>query len=213
MVKVDVSFRVTGSEIPADHGYHLLSAIARVVPKLHGDDEVGVHPIGGRLIGNRRLALTDRSRVTIRLDSERIGQILPLAGQPLEIDGCRIRVGVPQTRALVPAARLYSRLVVIKGFLEPEPFLEAVRRQLESLEIRGEPSLVAQPEIAAANRNRATGTRSLYLRRTIRIRDKEVVGFAVRVQHLTAEESVRLQEHGLGGRRRFGCGIFIPDRR
>jgi len=210
MGKVDVQFRVTGIEIPADHGYHVMSAISRVVPEIHGDDEVGVHSIGGRLIGSRRLALTDRSRLTIRLAAERIGQVLPLAGRPLEIDGRQVRVGVPQTRALVSAARLYSRLVVIKGFLESEPFLEAARRQLEALGIRGEPSLVPQPEIAAANREKSTGTRSPYLRRTIRIRDKEVVGFALRVQDLTAEESIRLQDKGVGGRRRFGCGIFVP---
>ena len=43
--------------------------------------------------------------------------------------------------------------------------------------------------------------------------DKEIVGFALRVEELTAEESIRLQEKGIGGRRRFGCGIFVPERR
>jgi CRISPR/Cas system CSM-associated protein Csm4 (group 5 of RAMP superfamily) len=28
------------------------------------------------------------------------------------------------------------------------------------------------------------------------------------VSELTAEESIRLQEHGLGGRRKMGCGVF-----
>jgi CRISPR-associated protein Cas6 len=210
VAKVDIQFRLTGTELPADHGYHLFSALAGVVPELHGDDEVGVHPIPGRLVGNRRLALTDQSCLTIRLAAERISEVLPLAGKALDINGSRIRVGVPQTRALVPAARLYSRLVVIKGFMEPDGFLEAVRRQLAESAIRGEPSLVPQPEIAAANRDRAGGSRSPYLRRTIRIRDKEIVGFAVRVEDLTAEESIRLQETGIGGRRRFGCGVFVP---
>lgn len=212
-MKVDVQFRLVGSEIPADHGYCLLSALSRIVPALHGDDAVGVHPIGGRLLGDRRLALTDRSRLSIRIDADRIAEVLPLAGKSLSIDGSPIRVGTPQTRALTPAPRLYSRLVVIKGFLEPEPFLEAARRQLEALAIRGEPQLVPQPAVAAANAGRPTGSRSPYVRRTIRIHDREMVGFALRVQDLTAEESLRLQEHGLGGRRRFGCGIFIPDRR
>ena len=29
---------------------------------------------------------------------------------------------------------------------------------------------------------------------------------------LTAEESICLQERGLGGRRRMGCGLFVPGR-
>jgi len=212
-MKVDVQFRLVGTEIPADHGYSLLSALARMLPALHGDDEVGVHPIGGRLVGNRRLALTERSQLTIRIDADRISEVLPLAGKSLVIDNTPIRVGTPQTRALVPAPRLYSRLVVIKGFLEPGAFLDAARRQLEVLAIHGEPQLVPQPAVAAANAGKPSGSRSPYVRRTVRIHDREVVGFALRVQDLTAEESLHLQEHGLGGRRRFGCGIFVPDNR
>ena len=44
----------------------------------------------------------------------------------------------------------------------------------------------------------------------IQIKDKSIVGYALRVVGLTAEESIRLQETGLGGRRRMGCGVFLP---
>lgn len=47
------------------------------------------------------------------------------------------------------------------------------------------------------------------IRRTLRIRDKTVVGYALAVTELTADESIRLQEAGVGGRRRFGCGLFV----
>lgn len=213
MSSVDVSFRLQGSTIPADHGYQLYSSISKLIPEIHGDEEVGLHPIPGQLTGNRCLAVVEHSKLTFRLSSERINQVLPLAGKELSIGEHKIRIGVPQTRALVPSARLYSRLVVIKGFMEPEPFLEAVQRQLDAQDVKGKPSLVAQPHIAQANEEKETGSRSPFLRRTVKIRDKEIVGFAVRVEELTAEESIRLQENGLGGRRRFGCGVFIPDRR
>jgi CRISPR-associated protein Cas6 len=209
---IDLSFQITGTEIPADHGYALFAAISRLVPAVHGDEGIGVHPISGRLVGNRRMSLTERSRLTIRVDTTRVAELLPLAGQSLDLNGARIRVGVPHTHSLVPAARLYSRLVVIKGFLEPDGFLEAACRQLHELEVHGEASLVPQPEAVVAN-TASSGSRSPFIRRTLRIRDKEIVGFALRVQGLTAEESIRLQEHGLGGRRRFGCGLFMPDRR
>ncbi len=213
MPMVDVSFRLAGDKIPADHGYALLGAVSRVLSSVHGDSRVGIHPIRGRLIGGRMLALTERSRLTFRLDAERIAEFLPIAGKGLDLDGHTIRVGVPETRALVPAARLYSRLVVIKGFMEPDPFLEAVRRQLTSMDVTGEPHLIEQPEVADANRGRAGGSHSAHLRRTVRIRDKEIVGFAVGVEALTAAESIRVQERGVGGRRRFGCGVFVAERR
>ena len=210
MGKVDIRFRLLGSEIPADHGYLLFAAVSELVPAFHHDEEIGIHPISGRLIGNRQLAFTERSLLTIRIDSERVSQTLGLTGKALRIGPAVVQVGVPHVLALEPSPRLYSRLVVIKGFLEPDAFLEAAGRQLQALEIRGEVSLVPQLQIAAANQGRTGGSRSPYVRRTLRIRDKEVVGFAVRAEGLTAEESVRLQEQGLGGRRRFGCGVFVP---
>jgi len=39
-----------------------------------------------------------------------------------------------------------------------------------------------------------------------------VVGYAVVVRGLDPEGSLRLQERGLGGRRRFGCGLMVPAR-
>ncbi|MBN2380512.1 type I-MYXAN CRISPR-associated protein Cas6/Cmx6 [candidate division WOR-3 bacterium] len=213
MPTVDVSFKLQGSSIPVDHGYQLYSSVSKYIPALHGDEDIGLHPISGQLTGNRLLSLTERSTLTFRIPSDRINQILLLAGKELKIGKYNLRVGVPQTHALTPSVRLYSRFVVIKGFMEPEPFLEAVRRQLNDLCIKGKPTLIEQQVIAEANVDKDTGSHSPYLRRTIRIRDKDIVGFAVRVEELTAEESIRLQEKGLGGRRRFGCGIFIPDRR
>ena len=46
-------------------------------------------------------------------------------------------------------------------------------------------------------------------RRTLRIKDKEVVGYEMLVETLSANESLALQEHGLGGRRQMGAGVFV----
>ena len=46
----------------------------------------------------------------------------------------------------------------------------------------------------------------------VRVKGKAVVGYSLIVSGLTAAESVRLQEHGLGGRTRMGCGFFLPVR-
>jgi len=210
---VDMQFQLHGNLIPADHAFWLFSAISHLIPDLHRNDEVGIHNITGQMVGNRTVAINNKhSFLTIRLPSERIGQFLPLAGKILRLGGHEIRVGVPYIHALVPSVRLYSRIVIIKGFMEPAPFLEAARRQLKAMGIKAEPDLVSQPHIAQANQNKPTGTHSPYLRRTIQIHGREVVGFALKMEQLTEEESIQLQEQGVGGRRRFGCGVFIQDR-
>jgi CRISPR-associated protein Cas6 len=46
----------------------------------------------------------------------------------------------------------------------------------------------------------------------IRISKQKIIGYAMVVSELTADESIRLQEVGLGGRTRMGCGFFLPVR-
>ena len=188
MPYIDLAFRLTGNKVPVDHGYALYSAISRLVPEIHEAKNVGVHPVRGTYSGNGELMLRDSSRLVVRLESEQIGQFLKLAGQKLEIDSYGFRVGVPEVRLLLPRAALYSRLVTIKGFMEPDAFLEAAKRQLEKIGV--------QAELAVGER------------RTLRVKDKQVVGFELAATGLSTEDSLRLQETGIGGRRHMGCGIF-----
>ena len=137
---------------------------------------------------------------------------MKLSGKPLEVDGHRVRVGVSLTYALVPAAVLVSRMVTIKGFEQPEAFLESARRRLTGTRT-GAPyhEMSLSPEIKVAIPPRRGGPHAGEpTRRVLRIKDKTVVGFALIVSGLTADESLILQEEGLGGRRHMGCGIFVP---
>lgn len=204
MNTVDLSFGITGSSILIDHGYELYSAISRVLgPESHDLNGIGIHPIRGRPIGVAQLHLEDGSRLRIRTPVEFIPNLLELSGRSLDVAGHGIRLGVPQTYALEPAASLSSRLVTIKGFEQPESFLEAVQRQLDAMAIQGKPVIPA----------RSTGPhKGEPTRRVLRIKDKTVVGFALIVTELTAEESLTLQEQGIGGRRHMGCGVFVPYR-
>jgi CRISPR-associated protein Cas6 len=202
---IDLWFVVTGTApLPADHGYHLYAAISRALPAAHEPNGIGIHPIRGRLIGDRQMELCDWSRLTIRVAPERIADFLPLAGKQLNVAGRPVRVGVPEVHSLTPATVLRSRLVTIKvsarngdnpGPPDESAFLAAARRQLDDLNVSPEAQLAAGK------------------RRTLRIKDKEVVGYELLASALTAQESVALQDHGLGGRRHMGCGIFVPFER
>lgn len=198
---VDLSFAIVGNcEIPADHGYALYAGISRLLPAVHEPNGIGIHPIRGRLVGGRRMQICDVSRLTIRVAPERIADLLPLATKQLNIAGQLIRFGILQVYPLVASTALRSRLVTIKvsgdrNITSPpneDSFFAAARRQLEALGISSEAQM------------------TLGKRRTLRVKDKEVVGYELLVSALTAQESIALQESGLGGRRHMGCGIFVP---
>lgn len=189
MPYVDLSFSIQGSQLPSDYAYPLFSAIARIVPAFHGNPSVGIHPMRVTPSGNGGFLLDKKSRLTIRLDANHIKDALPLAGKSLNIAGSLIQIGVPTVFTLIPAAALHSRMVTIKGFQDPEPFREALLRKLDELNAKPEEILIGR-------------------RRTLKIQDKRIVGFGVQLLGLTAVESLDIQEQGIGGRRRFGCGVF-----
>ena len=205
MPKIDLSFPVVGGQIPADHGYLLYSAVSRLLPAAHPAvgqpfqadkppaDGYGIHPIRGRQLGGRTLQLTEHSRLVIRVEAEQIARFLPLAGKQLRFLDRTLRIGVPQVRSLVPAPALRSRLVTIKL---PEMAAQSADAAVQTFR---DSALWKLHELGIS----AEAVLSLGKRRTLRIKDKEVVGYEVIIEGLTAEESILVQEHGLGGRRRI----------
>ena len=194
---VDIFFGVRGGCVSADHGYALYGAAARVLEEredawFHQSDQVGLHLLHGAYDRRGRLLLGPRARFGFRLPAALIPKVLVLAGKRLMIGRDTLRVGVPHVQALRPAPVLAARLVTTRNGQEEGRFDREIARQLSELGIA-----------ASAIRGR---------RRIVRIKGKSVVGYDVRVAGLNAAESVRLQEHGLGGRRKMGCGVFVPVR-
>lgn len=223
MSLLELLFPVLGSDIPTDHGYALYGAISRLIPKAHTPElPLRIGPIRGAYIGDGKLRLEpNSSHLRVRMRSDDLPVLLPLAGKSVDLDGHKVRLGVPQVCTLVPAATLYSRTVVIKAsspktdstakesrdrekarrYQDPAEFLAAIRRELARRGIGAEADLPLHE----------TGPRTgQAVRHVLRIRGKTIVGFSVIIQGLTAEESLILQEQGLGGRAKMGCGFFVP---
>lgn len=196
---VELSFGVIGTTLPADHGYGLYSAIAHLSPEIHEQESISIQTISGIPDRNGKIYLSDASILRIRLPVDRSSLGYRLAGKSLRIGQYSIRLGIPQVSLLQPSSKLRSRLTVIKGFQEPDSFLEAVKRQLDSFGIEG------TAEIPKKLKGESD-------RKTIKIKRFTVVGFGLKVSSLNEEDSLKLQILGLGGKHRMGCGIFVPVR-
>jgi CRISPR-associated protein Cas6 len=195
---IDLAFHLQAvGPIPADHGYALYAAVSHLIPEVHQDDSIAIHPICGRQIGERRLMLMPWSTLSIRVPDGQIAVVLKLAGKSLRLDGAALRVGVPEVRTLTPSTAVRSRLVIIKlahadaAELTTEMFTIAARKKMNELGIGSETIL------------------SIGKRRSLRMKQREIVGYEIVVKGLAAAESITLQENGLGGKRHMGCGVFV----
>lgn len=204
---VDVAFAVrSDSPLSASYAYSLYGAIARRLPWIHESDLVGIFPLNG-VYADGRIRLNSRSTLRIRIPADLLPRVITLAASTLEIDGAKVRVGVPRVIPLRPAATLYSRFVQVKfrqrGTVTPDTFLESVQKQLRCMGIEARIGIPVWRDGPRAGEPK---------RRVLHIKGERHVGYALLVQGLTAEESIRLQQHGIGGRRKMGCGLFLPAR-
>lgn len=197
---INVQFPVRGNKLPADHGYLLYSAISKEKKNLHETDWLGIEMISGTPFEQGLIILPAReAKLNLRIPADKFGEVIPLAGKQIDLEGHKMRLGIPTARPLAPASTLYSRIVTIRGFMETPEFLQAAKRQLAELNVNSE------LEFPAENVSRH--------RRIITIKDKKIVGFSLIVKNLSDEDSLKLQAYGIGGRRAMGCGIFNPIRK
>lgn len=193
---VDLWFPARGRTLPADHGYLLYSALCRELRELHGAAWWGLHTLRGERLGNGAISLSRRARLGLRLASEHIPLVLSLAGSRLRVgrDGENVlHLGPPSVHALRPAPAVSARMVTIKGAMEAPDVLAALRRATDARKIPCDIEL---------------GRRHI-----VRISGKNIVGYATRLTSLESRHSLQIQTEGLGGRRRFGCGLFRPSAR
>ncbi|MBW4599036.1 MAG: type I-MYXAN CRISPR-associated protein Cas6/Cmx6 [Calothrix sp. FI2-JRJ7] len=193
----DLSFSLIGKTVDIDHGHKLFSALSYLVPAIHEIDSIAIHTIAGIPDDNGQLKLTKNSRLRIRLSANNIDLVYSLAEKSLNIGTHTVQLGVPQIYPLQPKDKLCARIVVIRPYQQPEPFLAAARRQLEKLGIQG---------IATIPTDRQGNPK----RRSIKVNGFTVVGFTLEVSNLSEEDSLILQRYGIGGKSKMGCGIFVP---
>ncbi|HEC29732.1 MAG TPA: type I-MYXAN CRISPR-associated protein Cas6/Cmx6 [Gammaproteobacteria bacterium] len=200
---VDLVFRINCKCLPLEHARSLSMAIHRALPWIAEEEMAGIHLLHGAESGNgwqrpedprnELLYLSRRTRLTLRLPSERLGEASELKGAVLDIDGHTIEVGISSVKPLSTQSTLFSRYVVSMETETEEEFLGRVYAELHKLDV--EPSkLLCGKTHTLQGHHGDIHTRSMML------------------AELKPEESVKVQQHGLGEGRKLGCGLFIPHK-
>ena len=199
--RVDVAFPLGGERVPDEHGYGLFGAMCRVLSELHGAPWLSVHPIRGAPLGDGMLGLAQPNRaLRLRVHPAQLSRVLSLAGATLSVEGYRVTVGAAEVFALRPAATLAARMVVIRDDVERAEFEQCLHERLAAMGVRATAEIPGESTLGAGPH--ADG------RRVLRIRGQVIVGYPVILRGLSDEHSLRVQTLGIGGRQRFGCGVF-----
>jgi CRISPR-associated protein Cas6 len=195
---VELCFPVRGKYLPADHGYALFAACVHLNPEIRQQDTLSILTIPGFPDKQGKIILTEQSHFRVRVPIPQIPLVYKLAGKSICLGIHEIQIGIPEIFTLKAANKLKSRIVVIKGYSEAESFLSAAQRQLDNLEISAQVSIPRDKQ-------------GEFCRKTIKVQRYTVVGFTTEVSGLSDEDSLKLQQWGIGGKRHLGCGYFLPS--
>ncbi len=198
---IDLSFRIRCQRLPVDHAWPLGEAIHRHLQWLPGEALAGIHLVHGAESGNgwyrpggaEYLELPRRSRLTLRIPRHRLEDAATLAGARLRIADCDIEVGEPREKPLTASSTVFSRHVRAVPAASEAAFLQSIFDTLADLGVV--PSKMLCGKLHA-----------------FRSPDGPVHARSVMIADLRLDESVTLQQHGIGDLRAFGFGMFLPHK-
>jgi len=199
---IDLSFSIHCRTLPIDHAYALSQAIQRVLPWLPDEPLAGIHLIHGAESGNgwyrpqehdTLLHLSRRTKLTLRLPHHCKSAATVLSGMTLDIAGHPLQVQEAVEKSLTARPVLFARHVVAEIEQDEEVFLQQTVERLKRLDIHCRKILCGKTHTFAWHQS-CVFTRSLM------------------VADLKSQESLTLQQQGLGTGRTMGCGLFIPHK-
>lgn len=202
---LDLSFKIDCPKIALDHAEDLSAALHQALPWFGEEDAAGLHLIHGASTGNgwQRpdagsgedfIYLSKRrARMQLRVPKERIDDSRELTGQTLQVGEYRIIVGTAETKPLTNIGTIFSRYIRLLPDEAEEDFMQRMLEQLRDMNIQVKKMMCG-------------------IGHQFQLQEGLVETVSLMLADLEPQESVRLQQKGLGDDQKRGFGLFIPHK-
>lgn len=197
---IDVAFKIQCKTLPYDHACDLSKAITSKMPWLLKDKLIGIHTLHGPESGNgwvrsekEEIFLSKRTRLVLRISRSDANKAKELEGENINVLGNNIKIGKSNTKTFLIVRDLICRCVLCDKEQDEEDFLLDIKKELFTHGVPIKKAICGKAKSITINgKNRFT--------RSLMIAD------------LSKENSILLQDIGIGDGRIFGCGIFLPHK-
>lgn len=199
---VDLSFKVQCKQLPLDHAHDLSRAIQAELTWFAEEPRAGIHLIHGAESGNgwirpqepdALLSLSRRTRFMLRLPKHHIEEAKQLAGRRIMVGEHELILSQPHEKLLSSQTTIFARYVVTDHLTDEEAFLEQADQLLKKQGIRARKMMSGRAHV-------------------LRMPGDNLATRSLMIGSLEKEESIQLQQQGLGAGRKLGCGLFLPHK-
>jgi CRISPR-associated protein Cas6 len=200
---VDLAFTIDCRCLPVDHAHALSQALLQAMPWLDAEDQAGIHLIHGAESGHgwqrpgddeqQLLHLSRRTRLVLRLPQTRVRDAQKISGSTLEVGGFVMGIGAARVRPLSPLKTLFARYVVAREQEDEAQFVQLAAHELARM------GIVVRKLLCGKSYRFSLPGETVFTRRLM-------------VADLSVEDSVKLQQRGLGPGRKLGWGLFLAHK-
>ena len=197
----DLSFSVDCKELPYDHAYELSSEILNLVPEIKNDKRNAIQTLHGPMSGNgwvrpdsENIPLSKRAKLIIRINKNQLNDIKNnIEGKEISLFGNTLKIGRSKVKNFLVVKDLFCRFVMSDHKTSEDDFLNIIQNELKDLDINIRKALCGRSMVISF------GEKTLYTR-------------SLMIADLSKEDSLKLQEEGVGDKKLYGCGIFLPHK-
>ena len=196
----ELSFSVNCRELPYDHAYELSSEILNLIPQIKNDKRNSIQTLHGPMSGNgwvrpdsENIPLSKRAKLMMRINKNQIDDIKDIEGKEIKLFGNSLKIGISKVKNFLIVKDLFCRFVISDNKISEDDFLEKIQMELRNFNV---------------NIKKALCGKSM----TINFAKKTVYTRSLMIADLSKEESLKLQEEGVGEKKLYGCGIFLPHK-
>ena len=196
----ELLFSVDCRELPYDHAYELSSEILNLVPEIKNDKRNAIQTLHGPMSGNgwvrpdsENIPLSKRAKLIMRVNKNQLNDIKSIEGKEIRLFGNTLKIGKSKVKNFLVVKDLFCRFVMSDDKSSEDDFLTKIQNELMGLNINIRKALCGRSMVISF------GEKTLYTR-------------SLMIADLSKEESLKLQEEGVGDKKLYGCGIFLPHK-
>ena len=200
---VDLVFAIKCKTLPLDHGNSLKQAVIQHIPWLVDEPLVAIHQIhmaessnGWNRPQNPSTELlwpSRRTKLVLRMPQHRVDDCQKISGQTIDIEGHKLTIGTAKQKTLSKLTTIFARYVDTLGIAQDQEFIENMAEIMQQRDIR------VKKMMSGLLTKHRTDEGVLLTRKLM-------------LSGLSVEDSVRLQQQGIGDKELMGVGIFLPHK-
>ncbi len=202
---IDLVFSIKCKTLPLNHAWVLSREILKHLPWFADDPLAGIHQIHVAESNNGWMRPDDeevdallypsrRTKMTLRIPSDKLEEVEKLTGITLDIDGHSLQLGDSKKKIFTNSSVIFSRYILSDVSETEHDFLTRMSQELAT-----KTSFKVKKMLCGKSHVIKTPNENLTTRHLM-------------IADLDSDTSIKIQQLGLGKSRILGCGIFVPHK-